>query len=294
MLLASVQLLQASGASGALLPAASLGLLRSVASLTAGQQAARNAPACAPWRPPSAIARAASQPQAFMRQHPPHHALREYATPSSPPSGPLAAATMGDGDSLPAAVNAQEVISHIAVAAPALPPRVKGIGRKMLMRQINRTLVRRLARRATIGIPMLGLFFVLRVLKKDSASLMAAWSAGDATLASLYGAAVAAELVDVVAQCTVSIGMGVTSGLLAAPAGLVALPAGLAGPLGLAALPALPAALAIADRTSLGMAATSCAMGLAAEAVVARRELRAAAAAEGAGAGAGAGAGGQM
>ncbi|KAI8465152.1 MAG: hypothetical protein J3K34DRAFT_473670 [Monoraphidium minutum] len=68
------------------------------------------------------------------------------------------------------------------------------------------------------------------------------------------------------AQSTITLGMGVTSGL-------VSLPAGLAAGLGFAALPAaLPGLVALADKVSIGSAALSCGAGLAAEAVKARRE----------------------
>lgn len=45
--------------------------------------------------------------------------------------------------------------------------RVQGFGRKITLRAINRNIVRRLAKRATIGIPLIGMFFALRVLKND-------------------------------------------------------------------------------------------------------------------------------
>lgn len=73
------------------------------------------------------------------------------------------------------------------------------------------------------------------------------------------------------AQSLITVGMGISSGLLTLPAGLAALPAGLAAGFGFAALPALPAAIVIADKISIGSAALSCSAGLAAEAVKARR-----------------------
>ncbi|GBF96809.1 hypothetical protein Rsub_09665 [Raphidocelis subcapitata] len=145
--------------------------------------------------------------------------------------------------------------SALGLPLPALPLRVKGVGRKMLLRQINRTLIRRIARRATIGIPILGVYFVARLLRKDAASLAAHLAARDHGLAALYALAVTAEVADVAAQALITLGMGVSSGLL--PAG--ALPAGLFG------FAALPALLAAADRVSLVCAGVSCGAGLTGE-----------------------------
>jgi len=129
--------------------------------------------------------------------------------------------------------------------------------------QINRTLVRRLARRATIGIPILGLYFVTRVLCKDAANFQAHYAAGDTSLAALYALAVAAEGVDVVAQTLITVGMGVTSGLLTLPAAL---------PASLFSAAALPVLIAAADRLSIACATVSCGVGLAGEAIKAHLE----------------------
>jgi hypothetical protein len=48
------------------------------------------------------------------------------------------------------------------------------------------------------SVPILGLYFGARILRKDAASLAASWAAGDSAMVSLYAAAVAAEAVDVV------------------------------------------------------------------------------------------------
>jgi hypothetical protein len=133
--------------------------------------------------------------------------------------------------------------------------------------QINRSVVRRLARRATIGIPCLGLLFLTRVLRRDAASFRAHLAKGDTLLVLLFGLAVAAEICDVVAQTANITCLGLSSGLLPAPASLAA---GLHARLGLAAL---PAALAAADKASLAMAALSCASGLAAEFIEAQRTV---------------------
>ncbi|GBF95134.1 hypothetical protein Rsub_07718 [Raphidocelis subcapitata] len=147
----------------------------------------------------------------------------------------------------------------------------------MVMRQLNRTVVRRVARRATIGIPLLGLFFVTRLLRRDAKSLAAAAAARDAPLAALLSLAVAAECTDVVAQAINIAGHGLSSGLIPAP------PPWLIGPPAAAAAaaaerlaiapPELSALLALADGTSLACAAVACAAGLAAEAVSARRQI---------------------
>lgn len=50
----------------------------------------------------------------------------------------------------------------------------------------------------TIGIPILGLYFVTRILRSDAAALAGHLRAGDGPLAALYAAAVASEVVDVV------------------------------------------------------------------------------------------------
>lgn len=47
------------------------------------------------------------------------------------------------------------------------PKRVEGFSKKILLRAINRNIVSRVARRASIGIPLLGFYFVQRVLRND-------------------------------------------------------------------------------------------------------------------------------
>ena len=47
------------------------------------------------------------------------------------------------------------------------PKRVKGISRKFLLRTINRRIVVRLARRASIGIPLLGFYFAQNTFRSD-------------------------------------------------------------------------------------------------------------------------------
>jgi len=114
------------------------------------------------------------------------------------------------------------------------------------------------------------------VLRRDGASLATHWAQGDRALVALYATAVAAELVDVAAQITNSLVLGLSSGLIALPAAAAAaaLPGHLAGVSAwvVVSMPALPAVLAVADKTSLGCAAVSCVAGLLAEALKARRE----------------------
>lgn len=47
------------------------------------------------------------------------------------------------------------------------PKRVKGISRKFLLRAINRRIIVRLARRASIGIPLLGFYFAQNTFRND-------------------------------------------------------------------------------------------------------------------------------
>jgi hypothetical protein len=185
-----------------LAPAAAAGALRALAAalpavphprapLRPGRAAL--APAAAPQRPPRASG-ACAWPAALIGGAWRGHATR--AAPLGPGGGnPTAtprwagAAALEPGAAPPPA----PVVAPAAEAALALPPRVKGIGRKMLLRQvgfrglrcsakeafahkpqphgglgidprsclapgnprqINRSIIRRLARRATIGVPM--------------------------------------------------------------------------------------------------------------------------------------------
>lgn len=95
---------------------------------------------------------------------------------------------------------------------------------------------------------------------QDAASLAAHRAAGNTGLAAIYGAAVAAELLDFAAQGAMALGLAVSSGLLPLPPALGAALAA-AWP----AAPALPLVLAAADKVSLACAAVSCGSGLAGE-----------------------------
>jgi hypothetical protein len=53
------------------------------------------------------------------------------------------------------------------VHTPISTKRVEGLSKKLLLRAINRNIVSRIARRASIGIPLLGFYFVQRVLRND-------------------------------------------------------------------------------------------------------------------------------
>jgi hypothetical protein len=80
---------------------------------------------------------------------------------------------------------------------PPPPPRARSPRAHADGRQVNRSIVRRLARRFTVGIPVLGLYFAARMLRRDSASAAEHWAAGDARLAAVFLTAAAAEAVDV-------------------------------------------------------------------------------------------------
>lgn len=83
--------------------------------------------------------------------------------------------------------------------------RVKGFGRKITLRAINRNLVRRLAKRATIGIPLIGMYFALRVLYNDS--LQALSPENTPFIRKAYGTAAAVDISDVAAQSVIIAGM---------------------------------------------------------------------------------------
>jgi hypothetical protein len=46
---------------------------------------------------------------------------------------------------------------------PKAQPRLKGLGRKLFLRQVNRKIIARVARRLTIGIPVLGEYLAVRL-----------------------------------------------------------------------------------------------------------------------------------
>lgn len=52
------------------------------------------------------------------------------------------------------------------------PRRVKGISRKFLLRAINRKIIVRLARRASIGVPLLGFYFAQNTFRSDLSQAM--------------------------------------------------------------------------------------------------------------------------
>lgn len=83
--------------------------------------------------------------------------------------------------------------------------RVKGFGRKITLRAINRNLVRRLAKRATIGIPLLGMYFAVRVLYNDTKQAFNMQN--DPFIRKAYGVAATIDMSDLAAQLIIIAGM---------------------------------------------------------------------------------------
>lgn len=52
------------------------------------------------------------------------------------------------------------------------PKRIKGFGKKLMLRAVNRNVVSRITRRAMIGIPILGIYLAQRLLRKDLAQAL--------------------------------------------------------------------------------------------------------------------------
>ncbi|RYH31825.1 hypothetical protein EON65_01830 [archaeon] len=89
--------------------------------------------------------------------------------------------------------------------------RVQGFGRKVTLRAINRNIIHRLAKRATIGIPLLGMYFALRVLKNDITE--ATNTENPLFIRNIYKLSSAINISDVMAQ-TVMISSMVSTVLL--------------------------------------------------------------------------------
>jgi hypothetical protein len=85
-------------------------------------------------------------------------------------------------------------------------PRMKGGVRKLVLRQINRKIVARLARRFTIGIPVLGFYFVSKLLKKDCERVASEYKKGELMVSGLFATAVLADVLDLAAQATIIAG----------------------------------------------------------------------------------------
>lgn len=79
--------------------------------------------------------------------------------------------------------------------------RAKGFGRKLTLRALNRNVVRRIARRATIGIPLLGMYFACRVLTNDFRQSQN--SANPPLLRKMYAGAAMVDAADVASQTVI-------------------------------------------------------------------------------------------
>eukprot|EP00775_Hariotina_reticulata_P010995 gene10995-11149_t len=104
-------------------------------------------------------------------------------------------------------------------------PRMKGYSRKLALRQLNRRVIARVARRFTIGIPVLGFYFVSKLMVKDLVRVRAEYASGDYNVAALFATALAADILDLAAQVTVISGLAhnhLGAGLASAAALLVA------------------------------------------------------------------------
>lgn len=165
---------------------------------------------------------------------------------------PSTAGVRGQAMALSLSIAAAQVIAPAAVmcAAPYLcvllygSARGKGISKKLVLRQANRMVVRRLAARAMVGIPVYGLYAGVCSLGRDRGRAAEATEAGSAQAAGLYRAAMACTAFDIAAQT------GIVAGLVATHC---------AGVCGLEAL------MAAADSTSLTAAAMTCLTGLLAD-----------------------------
>ena len=125
-------------------------------------------------------------------------------------------------------------------------PRPKGMTKKLLLRQTNRSVVSKLARRATIGIPIYGCYAATRAVARDGSRACDEAGRGHIKASALYAGVTMANVVDVAAQSMVIGGLAYTH---------------LCGFAGCAPL------LAHADKLSLTAAATSCLVGLYADVV---------------------------
>jgi hypothetical protein len=108
-----------------------------------------------------------------------------------------------------------EVLTQVAVplAVMAAPyacmfithhARGKGIAKKLVLRQINRTVIRRLAVRATAALPIYGMYMGAKNVARD---LARSKDATDLMASKLYGCAAACTAVDVAAQACIASGL---------------------------------------------------------------------------------------
>jgi hypothetical protein len=91
------------------------------------------------------------------------------------------------------------------------PKRVKGITRKLILRIVNRKIIKRLASRASIGIPLVGLYFVVRVLRNDFEEIAKAQD--NVTLQNRFKVLAGIDSVDLCAQVIAVSGMTLSMAL---------------------------------------------------------------------------------
>lgn len=140
------------------------------------------------------------------------------------------------------------------------PTRVKGIGKKLILRSINRTIVSRLTRRAMIGIPIVGVYFASRLIVKDTRNVFEQIEKRNNICASAFSTSLGLTTIDLLAQLTIISAIAVNTGIID--------PMPLKELYGFAALPALMNStdvLWIADKISLTSAVASCVTGIIAE-----------------------------
>lgn len=113
------------------------------------------------------------------------------------------------------------------------------------MRALNRKIVSRIFRRATMGIPLIGLYFGIRIFKKDF--FQGLNSGNSRNLRMGYLAVASIEAVDVMAQMGMVTGLSLSAvfpGLIEAIDGVD-----------------FPELMKLADRASIAAAVTSCTAG---------------------------------
>ncbi|KAG2489520.1 hypothetical protein HYH03_011971 [Edaphochlamys debaryana] len=132
--------------------------------------------------------------------------------------------------------------------------RLKGMSRKIVMRTINRRIVRQMARRATIGIPCIGFFFVSRLMMRDLARVRSELAAGRTGIAGLFSLALCCDALDLTSQALIITGLAHSNFGLGVP---------LAAEI-----------LALADKGTLAMASISFSAGVTGEFLTVLREER--------------------
>lgn len=96
---------------------------------------------------------------------------------------------------------------HLKIYAARAQARLKGVTRKIILRTLNKRIIAQVARRATIGIPCLGFYFVSRLMFKDYARVRKEASASNTLVAALFSLALCCDLVDLAAQAVVITGI---------------------------------------------------------------------------------------